>query len=426
MLMTGQPQPANGCATRLQLALAQRKPEPVERHERQQEWPRCGWARHNLLLRTTVDCRAVRGSLRRSDPSRLPAARRLPSPARPWPRRPSDRSRRSDERCGQVFFLRDAQRIVRAQAVGDGGEVGVVRPHHDRHAELRRLQRIVAARRNQAAADEGHAGQRVDRRQFADRVEQDNLRRAAASSARLRRSNPTAASRLCPTSRAAQRPRQIAQDGAGQGPSRVADRRPASLGHASSSAASSPSSVLPATTNRKPPPDAFKSRVASASCAARTSNLRLPATETRSGAQPSASSRSASVSLCASTRLRPTQQRPPQRTQLPVARPGAVGDARVHHRDRNSAAEAAVQQIRPELRLRQDQHARLERVKIRAHGPRQIERAVEDAIRAEALAGQRLAGARGGGDRDENTPAAPYSSALTSRVTARTSPTETA
>ena len=76
-----------------------------------------------------------------------------------------------------------------------------------------------------------------------------------------------------------------------------------SLGHASSSAASSPSSVLPATTKRSPADFAFNSRVASASSAARTSNFRFPATATRSAAQPSPIRRSASVSLCASTEL---------------------------------------------------------------------------------------------------------------------------
>src|SRR5438067_2535263 len=72
-------------------------------------------------------------------------------------------------------------------------------------------------------------------------------------------------------------------------------------GHASSSAASSPSSVLPATRNRNCA--GRKSRVTSASCATRTSNFRLPATLTASARQPRARSRSASVSLCASTRL---------------------------------------------------------------------------------------------------------------------------
>ena len=62
-------------------------------------------------------------------------------------------------------------------------EVRVVRAHHNGHAELRRLQRIVPARRNQAAADKSHAGQRIHRRQFADRVQQHNL----AGSQRLQR-----------------------------------------------------------------------------------------------------------------------------------------------------------------------------------------------------------------------------------------------
>jgi len=47
--------------------------------------------------------------------------------------------------------------------------------HHDGNAELSRLERVVTASGNEAAADEGHRGQRVDRGQFADGVEQDDL-----------------------------------------------------------------------------------------------------------------------------------------------------------------------------------------------------------------------------------------------------------
>ncbi len=135
-----------------------------------------------------------------------------------------------------------------------------------------------------------------------------------------------------------------------------------SRGHASTSAASSPSSVLPATTRRNPASFVFNCRVASASSAARTSNFRFPATATRSGAQPSAIRRSASISLCASTAAQPPQQRLPQPAQHLVARPRAIRDPRVHHRHGNSAAKASVQQIRPELCLRQNQHPRLERI----------------------------------------------------------------
>ena len=75
------------------------------------------------------------------------------------------------------------------------------------------------------------------------------------------------------------------------------------FGHAASSAASSPSSVLPATTTRIPGASVRISRVASASCAARTSNFKLPLTATCSGVQPIVHSLSASTSLCASTQL---------------------------------------------------------------------------------------------------------------------------
>ena len=64
---------------------------------------------------------------------------------------------------------------MRQQVLGDGAEVGIVRAHHDWNAELGRLQRVVSSGGNQAAADEGYRGQRVDRGQLANRVEQNDL-----------------------------------------------------------------------------------------------------------------------------------------------------------------------------------------------------------------------------------------------------------
>ncbi len=64
---------------------------------------------------------------------------------------------------------------MRNQIFGDGAEVGVVRSHHDGNPELRRFQRVVAAGRHQAAADKGHCRKRINRGQFADGVEQQNL-----------------------------------------------------------------------------------------------------------------------------------------------------------------------------------------------------------------------------------------------------------
>ena len=61
----------------------------------------------------------------------------------------------ADEGRSQMTFG-DAQRVMAAQAVGNGGEVGVVRADDDGDRELRRLKRIVAARRNEAATDEGN------------------------------------------------------------------------------------------------------------------------------------------------------------------------------------------------------------------------------------------------------------------------------
>src|ERR1022692_1764390 len=54
-------------------------------------------------------------------------------------------------------------------------EVGVVRTHYDGHAELRRLERVVAARRKEASADKRDRRDRIDRRQFPYSVEQNDL-----------------------------------------------------------------------------------------------------------------------------------------------------------------------------------------------------------------------------------------------------------
>jgi len=80
-----------------------------------------------------------------------------------------------DQNMRQLVFVSDAERIMRAQIFRDGAKVGVVRPHHDRHAELRRFQRIVSARVRNAAADKRHRGEGIYRSQLSDRVEQNDL-----------------------------------------------------------------------------------------------------------------------------------------------------------------------------------------------------------------------------------------------------------
>ncbi len=65
-------------------------------------------------------------------------------------------------------------------------------------------------------------------------------------------------------------------------------------------------------------------------------------------------------------------------------------------------------------------------IQIGVHRPGQVERAIEHAAGAEALPRQRLAGARGGGDEQANTRERRSPVSLTSRLTASTSPTETA
>ena len=75
---------------------------------------------------------------------------------------------------GQFVFRGDAEGMMCEEIFGDGAEVGIVGAHDDGHAELRRLEGVVAAGGNQAAADKGDRRKRVDRGKFADGVEQDD------------------------------------------------------------------------------------------------------------------------------------------------------------------------------------------------------------------------------------------------------------
>ena len=60
-----------------------------------------------------------------------------------------------------------------------------------------------------------------------------------------------------------------------------------------------------------------------------------------------------------------------------------------------------MKQVGPELGFGQHEHERLESIEIGADGPGQVERAIEDAIRFESFAGQRLTGACCCGDDDQ-------------------------
>ena len=66
-------------------------------------------------------------------------------------------------------------RAVAQERVGDLLEVLHVRPEHDRLAEDRRLEDVVAAVIDQAAADEHRGRQLIELRQLADRVEHDDV-----------------------------------------------------------------------------------------------------------------------------------------------------------------------------------------------------------------------------------------------------------
>ena len=235
-----------------------------------------------------------------------------------------------------------------------------MRTHHDGHAELRRLQRIVAAGRNQAAADKGHRGQRIDRSQVRRWCRAGRSGPAASGWIApvglrfpIRAPDPRDARLLeqrrhCRKALRMARRQHHRQSGIGceQLRPRFEQRSLFALQRAAGHNKAQPAAIV------------FSSRVASASCAARTSNFRLPATVTRSGSQPIAISRSASVSAL--------RQHPAESAQESVSRAAAAScsAARSGRRCARSppprefcARETAVEQVRPELRLRQDQQA---------------------------------------------------------------------
>ena len=66
------------------------------------------------------------------------------------------------------------QRFGLQQGIDDGAKIRIMRSHHHGHGKLGRLQWIMAAGRNQAPANEGDRGQRIHRRQLADRIQQNH------------------------------------------------------------------------------------------------------------------------------------------------------------------------------------------------------------------------------------------------------------
>ena len=158
--------------------------------------------------------------------------------------------------------------------------------------------------------------------------------------------------------------------------------------------------MLPATRIRRPSPRAFRRLVAL--CLAGGAHVKFQIPRDANSFWITAKSDQA-LGVCFGLRQYPRQpakNRSPQTAQHLVARPRAVGDARVYNYDGNIAAEAGVEQVGPELSLGEDQHPGLECCDVGANGPRQVERAIEDAFGSKARSRQLLAGAGSGGDED--------------------------
>ena len=74
-----------------------------------------------------------------------------------------------------------AQRIRAAQQLHRIAKVFIVRPHHHRHCQPRRFQRIVPSRRHQAATHKRHRRQPIHAAQLANRVQQKHAARSHRS-----------------------------------------------------------------------------------------------------------------------------------------------------------------------------------------------------------------------------------------------------
>lgn len=90
----------------------------------------------------------------------------------------------------------------------------------------------------------------------------------------------------------------------------------------------------------------------------------------------------------------------PEDAKGAVAGPGTVRDAGVDDGDGNLAAGAGADEVGPEFGFSEDEQLGAEGAQPGADGPGEIEGAVEDAFRAEALLGEFLTGSGGGGDDD--------------------------
>ena len=89
-----------------------------------------------------------------------------------------------------------------------------------------------------------------------------------------------------------------------------------------------------------------------------------------------------------------------ERAQEAVTREGAVRDAGVDHGDGDEAARALQDEVGPELGLDEDEEDGVEGTEIAAVEDGEVEREVEDAAGAEAAGGEVVSGAGGGGDAD--------------------------
>jgi hypothetical protein len=280
-----------------------------------------------------------------------------------------------------------------------------VRAHHNGNAKLRRLQRIMSAGRNQAAAHKRHRSQRIHRGQLADGVEQHNWPGPDRNCVRPPTANaiPTAS----PTPSRTFQPRQTL-------------RMPRRQHHHSSDRLQQPrprlqaARLLPPPACCPPPPGA--TRPAALQQPRRLGLFRRRAhvelqisgdRDTRSGRQPMAFSRSASNSLCASTRSA-AQETAPKPAQPPIARPGAVGDPRIHHRHRNPRRKHPLSRLGQNSVSASTSIRGFQRLQIRPHRPGQIQRAIENAVPLQTAPAPAPARCAWSSRWRQNTPAAPH------------------
>ena len=304
-------------------------------------------------------------------------------------------SRNSDEACAISASASDHQRGAAGfdRLLGHQRKIEGMRADQHRFAQRCRLDQVLPAQRQQAAADKGAVAGRIIRKHLAHRVAQQHPRgwrhqpvlppgwNGAARPGRARRP-------VVPR-------RRNAADGAARSAARYSSGRLARV-NASRISSSSPSRVLAhSSTGRWPTAARSQAPVASAAAGTTTSNLMLPVTATSPHAQ-------LAHARGVVGRLRRHQRDGARGLKNQLAQAlrllqRTLRQARIGQHHRHAVALALVDQVRPHFGFHQNADARRKVAdKARRHGARVVRQIALH--QARAMPGeQRLAGGAAGG-----------------------------